>query len=191
MDQSKEKRYTLRYEVKRETRFNQYTAVVYVDQYAQINNVRVFLYVGEPLINFFGIKIGNDFVRYTICDATDNINEIIEGLIKDYELPLYQKEKAESVDPYIEIDYELEIAKIEEQKRREQERRRQEYERLKLKYQLSQEQEQHFEPIITIWDENLPQYQQQEQENEHEPKRKYNPKSLLNLKQYQHLKNEF
>ena len=183
-----EMRYTLEYQVKRVTDYGTYTALVFVDQMKRGDNVHITLYVGEPVISgLFGlIKVENTPVRYLVCDTTTDINQAIEKMIIDYELALYQQERAEKASEYIEIDYEMELAKIEERKRREKERRKKEYEMLKLKYQ--QQEQDHHEPVITVWDEKLPQ-DQQEQEAE-QKKRKYNLKSILNLKQYQHLKNE-
>jgi hypothetical protein len=101
----------LQYEIYRTTDFNEYTAVVTADH--QTEETTIFLYIGEPVSkSFFGLyEEKKESVRDGYLSSVDDVDYAVYQLITDYELHLWQKQKAEMGGKKLTIDYEKEIRK--------------------------------------------------------------------------------
>lgn len=154
----------LEYEVERVTQYGQYTAVVKVTKQPRKTYIR--LYSPAPMITvfkFFPIEL--EPIKEMTCGALVDVDKAITRMIVDWELVFYQKDKAQAADGYLDINYADEIKKR------------------KAQFEQTQEEEETEQIIYKDWREDEPIIL-----GETEPKRKMHVNSLLNLKQYQHLK---
>ena len=101
----------LEYRVERSTQYGDYIAIVQVDKHTR--KQRIELYDGDPCPGFLASLFG--IVREPIADRTvgpfTDIEKTIEKMIVEYELPYYQKDKAQSNENYLPIKYDEELKK--------------------------------------------------------------------------------
>lgn len=101
----------LEYRVERSTQYGDYIAVVQVDKHTRKQHIE--LYDGDPypgfLASLFGIE-REPIAERTVGPFTD-VEKTIAKMIVEYELPYYQKDKAQSNEHYLPIKYDLELEK--------------------------------------------------------------------------------
>lgn len=162
----------MEYEVERTTQYGQYTAVVTVTRQPRKTHIK--LYSPAPMITvfkFFPVEI--EPIREATYGALVDVDRAITRMIVDWELVFYQRDKAEASDGYLNINYAEEI------KRR--------------RAQFEQQEEEEVQPredeiIYRDWREDKAIILGGKSGAQAEPKKKMHVNSLLNLRQYQHLK---
>lgn len=101
----------LEYRVERSTQYGDYTAVVKVDKYTRKQHIE--LYNGDPSLGFLASLFGLErepIDERTVGPFTD-VEKTIEKMIVEYELPYFQKDKAQRNEHYLPIKYDEELKK--------------------------------------------------------------------------------
>lgn len=103
-----EKEIELEYRVERSTEYGDYISIVKVDNRTRKQTIE--LYDGEPFETIFLIiPIEREPISVKTVGPFTDIEKTITQMIVEYELPYYQKERSQSNDQYLEIDYEEEL----------------------------------------------------------------------------------
>lgn len=98
------------YRVDRATQYGDYVALVTVDKHTRKQHIA--LYKGEPFETvFFVFPLERDPIAERTVGPFTDVEKTITKMIVEYELPYYQKEKAQRNEHYLEIDYEEELKK--------------------------------------------------------------------------------
>lgn len=100
----------LEYRVERSTQYGDYTAVVKVDKHTRKQHIE--LYDGEPFeFKFLFIPIEREPIDERTVGPFTDVEKTIEKMIVEYELPYFQKDKAQSNEHYLPIEYDEELKK--------------------------------------------------------------------------------
>src|SRR5690606_16964253 len=101
----------LEYRVDRSTRYGDYIAIVKVDKHTRKQHIE--LYDGDPCPGFLASLFG--LVREPIAERTigpfTDVEKTIEKMIVEYELPYFQRDKAQRNEHYLPIKYDEELKK--------------------------------------------------------------------------------
>lgn len=100
----------LEYRVERSTQYGDYIAIVKVDKHTRKQHIE--LYDGEPFeFKFLFIPIEREPIAERTVGPFTDVEKTIEKMIVEYELPYYQKDKAQSNENYLPIKYDEELKK--------------------------------------------------------------------------------